>query len=508
MDAPRPLDPSTGRTALRLVLLVPLLAIALVTAACGGGDSGSSGDSNSGSGSGNSVAAAKNCPLAALDKATGPVNVTIWHAYVGLQKSTLEELAAKFNASQQKIKVTVEAQGTYEELLKKFQDALGDPATLPDLVITEDITTQFMIDTGVVVPAGACQAADKTAATTYDDVLPAVKAAYTVDDVLWPGAFSVSTPVLYTNNAILKAAGVDPTKPPTTLDELRTVAEKIKAANVPGVQEPLVLKVDSWNLEMWLTGAGKALVNQDNGRSGLATESKLVQPDTTKIFDWYKSMIDDGLLKAIPSSSTGIDEYLALNNKTSAMLIQSSAAITTVAALLEGSVKPGDLSNIGANAAINQGLDIDVSLQPGLKEAGKGQIGGSAWYMVNAKDDAAVAGAWSFLKFFLQTPNQVEWALKGSYLPVLKSAKDDPTLTQVFTTTTKGKWLSTAYQGISNLNPDFPGPVIGPYTEFRTETRKALDSVAFNGTATKTAIDDANTAFQKALDAYKADVGG
>jgi sn-glycerol 3-phosphate transport system substrate-binding protein len=249
-------------------------------------------------------------------------------------------------------------------------------------------------------------------------------------------------------------------------------------------------------------------VNQDNGRSGLATESKLVQPDTTKIFDWYKSMIDDGLLKAIPSSATGVDEYLALNNKTSAMLIQSSAAITTVSALLEGSVKPGDLSDIGANASIGQGLDIDVSLQPGLKEAGQGQIGGSAWYMVNAKDDPAVAGAWSFLKFFLQTPNQVEWALKASYLPVLKSAKDDPTLTQVFTTTTKGKWLSTAYQGISNLDPDFPGPVIGPYTEFRTETRKALDSVAFNGTATKTAIDDANTAFQSALDAYKADVGG
>ena len=492
---------------LRFLVLPLVLALALVAAACGG-DSGSDGADGSSDGDSSSVVNAKDCPVAELASATGPVDVTIWHAYVGLQKSTLEELAAKFNASQTKVKVNVEAQGTYEELLKKFQDSLANPASLPDLVLTEDTTTQFMIDSGVIIPAASCQAADPDAKDTYDDVFPAVKAGYTVDDVLWPGAFSVSTPVLYVNNAILKAAAIDTTTYPQTLDDLRSTAEKIKAANVPGVQEPLVMKVDSWFLEQWLTGVQQPLVDNDNGRSGLASKSELVNADTTEIFNWFKSMIDDGLLKPIASSVTGIDEYLAINNKTSAMLIQTSAAITTVSALLDGSVKAEDLADVGNTGSVSQGLDIGVGLQPGLKEAGQGQIGGSAWYLVKGDQPAAVAAAWDFVKFFLQTPNQVEWTLKASYLPVTKSAQDDPTLQQEFTTTTKGKWLNIAYQGLNELNPDFPGPVIGPYNEFRTDTRAALDSVAFTGTSTDDAIKTANTKFQAALDSYKADVGG
>jgi len=490
----------------RWVLAFVAVAALLVGACGGGGEKGSDDDSSGGDKAG--VVDAADCPVKKVASATGPTNVTVWHAYVGLQASTLQQIADAFNASQNKVRVEVQAQGTYEELLKKFQDALANPASLPDLILSEDTTTQFMIDTGAIVPADSCREADEASAKTYDDVLPAVSSAYTVDGVLWPGAFSVSMPVLYVNKAILAAANVDTASYPKTIEELRSTAEKIKAANVPGVKEPLVIKVDSWFVENWLTGAGKALVNEDNGRDGLATESKLDQPDTTKIYDWFKGMLDDGLATAIPSSATGVEEYLALNAKSSAMLIQTSTAISTVAALLEGSVSQSQLNDVGIDANINKDLDIDVALQPGLKAAGQGQIGGSAWYMVSTDDPLGVPAAWEFIKYFLQTPNQVTWTLQGSYLPVLKSAQDDPTLQKEFTTTTKGKWLNTAYQGLKNLNPDFPGPVIGPFNEFRAINRTALDSIAFNGVGTEDAITKANSAFQDALDQYKADVGG
>ena len=116
--------------------------------------------------------------------------------------------------------------------------------------------------------------------------------------------------------------------------------------------------------------------------------------------------------------------------------IEVSGASKTVAALLEGSVSADQLSDVGVDATINTGLDIDVALQPGLEEAGQGQIGGSAWYLVKTDDATGVPGAWEFVKYFLQTPNQVTWTLQGSYLPVLKSAQDDPTLQKEFTTTT------------------------------------------------------------------------
>ena len=66
--------------------------------------------------------------------------------------------------------------------------------------------------------------------------------------------------------------------------------------------------------------------------------------------EWLQGMVRDGLLKAIPSTSSGVDEYLAINNKTSAMLIQTSTAISTVAALLSGQVDESALASEGVNA--------------------------------------------------------------------------------------------------------------------------------------------------------------
>ena len=70
------------------------------------------------------------CPVDALDDADGPVEITIWHAWIGLTAKTLDSIAADYNASQDKVVLKVEAQGTYEEV-NKYQDAIGDPTTLP-----------------------------------------------------------------------------------------------------------------------------------------------------------------------------------------------------------------------------------------------------------------------------------------------------------------------------------------------------------------------------------------
>ena len=108
-----------GRVRSRLLVAVVATA-AVLAAACGGGSDG---------GGGSATGA---CPVDAVKDASGTTQVTLWHAYVGLTKKTLEKLATQYNGSQTKVKVNVEAQGTYEELLKKYEDALNDPATLPD----------------------------------------------------------------------------------------------------------------------------------------------------------------------------------------------------------------------------------------------------------------------------------------------------------------------------------------------------------------------------------------
>jgi len=213
---------STTRPRALRALLPLLLALAMVAAACGGDDGGEGADGN---GSG-----AEDCPVGAHTEADGRTEITVWHAWVGLTKRTIEAIAEDYNESQDAVTVRVEAQGTYEELLKKYEDAIADPDSLPDIVLSEDTTTRFMIDSQTILPAQACIDADPDAAEIYEDILPAVTAAYTVEDVLWPAAFSVSSPVLYANLSHLDQAGLPTDTLPRTLDELRATAEAIKAA--------------------------------------------------------------------------------------------------------------------------------------------------------------------------------------------------------------------------------------------------------------------------------------
>ena len=112
----------------RHLFLLPLLTVlALLAIACGGGDDSADGD-DGGSGGGSDL---PTCPVDALDDADGVTEITVWHAWVGLTKRTVESIAEEYNASQDKVKVNVEAQGNYEEMLAKYESALADPSHCP-----------------------------------------------------------------------------------------------------------------------------------------------------------------------------------------------------------------------------------------------------------------------------------------------------------------------------------------------------------------------------------------
>jgi sn-glycerol 3-phosphate transport system substrate-binding protein len=434
----------------------------------------------------------------------------MWHGWVGLTKRTIEEIADEYNESQDRVTVRVEAQGNYEELLKKFEDAIGDPQTLPDIVAAEDTTTRFMIDSASVMPAQACIEADDAAQDLYEDFLPAVTAAYTVEDTLWPGAFNVSAPVLYANLGHLDQAGLATDELPQTLEELRSAAEAIQAANIAGIDEPLVARLDSWYLEHLLTSAEQPIVNQSNGRGGLATESELDNEVTAEFMSWFKSMYDDGLLKAIPYSDP-YGQLFAMALGQSSILIDTSTAITSVNGAIEGSLTneeigaedlPFDLSTIELG-----GLEIGVGLNPGFDSAGKGQIGGGAWYMVDSGEDARKAAAWDFVKFFNETPQQVRWTLEGSYLPASESARQDPGLVEEFESTRRGRWLAIAADSLDQLDPEFPGPVVGPYNQLRASVRSALERLTLGNGDPAAIIEDIDSRLQNDLESYADEVG-
>ena len=501
--------PSVSRPSpsfLRSTGLATLAAVALFGAACGGSDEGA-GPAGPATPS-TSLADAANCPLDALDDAEGVTEVTVWHAYTSLTKTALETAAEEYNASQDRVQVSVQAQGSYPELLKKYEDSLGTPADLPDVVFGEDTTLQFMVDSGSVIAAADCIEADPDAAAFYDDLLAPVENAYTVQGKLWAAAYGVSMPIMYVNNDHLRAAGLSTENYPGTLDELRTAAEQIKAAGIPGLEAPLVMQLYGWFPENWLTGAQQFIVDEDNGRSALATGSEFSNDTTAEIVEWMDQMEADGLLKAYPYTSD-ITQFLALGNESASILIDGSRGITAVDAVV-GGASVGEVT--GEDGAVDpdqvSGLEVNVAPVPGVEAPGRGGVWGSAAFVVAGTSDAEIAGGWDFLQYFNSTPVQTRWLLDGSYLPVTQQIQDAPEVQEYFTATRPGRWLSTVNEQLLSVDPEFPGPVIGPYNEFRAGLHSMLEDVVLGSTAPADGISAFDEQFQSDLEDYAREVGG
>jgi len=483
------------------------IAAALLATACGGDDKADPA-TNDGGQTAAPAGNAANCPVEALASASGPVEINMWYAFQGVAAQGLDQMAADYNASQSKVVIKVSNQGNYEEQLTKYKTALAAPDTLPALMTAEDTQTRFLLDSKSIVTAEDCLAADPDAKDLYADLVPAVEAAYTVDGQLLPVGFGVSNPVLYFNRTQFTTAGLNPEQPPATLAELRSAAEKLKAAAIPGLEEPLVLKMDSWFIEHWVTGEKTELVDQDNGRAGPPSEALIDSPEVAEVTAWIKGMIDDELLKAVRSNDD-ISAYLAVATQSGAMLIETSAAITTIDAAIAGTLDASILPQ-AAGLPLEDlefgTLDAGVAAMPGVKAAGKGQIGGNAWYIAK-KSPEQIAAAWDFIKFANSKDAQVKWTSRSGYLPSHQQAAEDPALQSEWTSSRKGGWLKTAYASILSLDPEFTGPLIGAYPAFRTEARSALDAIAFEGADPTARFAEAKTKVDTAFAEYAKNPG-
>jgi len=468
---------------MRRSVLAVTTALLLVVTACGGGSDGG-------------TAAAAECPVDALDGATGPVEVVMWETFTGEPLRMMQELVERYNATQDKVVVRMESQGaSYAEMQRKFITAIG-AGGVPALIPLEETQTQFMADSGAIVTGQSCADADG-----YDlgAFLPSVVETYTVDGALQPAGLDVSTPVMYYNRDHFSAAGLDPDSPPTTLTELRAAAEALKAAGAS--ERPFVLLLAPQFVEQWLTGADATIVNNDNGHSGLATESTFANATTTELYQWLSDMNADGLLNPIPGTDAQVDHYFAMALQQASITIETSTAISTINAVLEGTLDPAEVGLDGPLPAID--INVDVAPYPGVNGAGQVQAGGGAWYIPNTNSDEVIAAAWDFMTWFNSAATQADWMIGSTYNAWNNLAANEANLQEWETTTRPGQWLSVAVEEIDNLNPDFPGPLIGPYTETRTAIRQSLDQLLLAGQTPEQAVTGANDAITAALQRYE-----
>ena len=485
----------------RLTLAALLLAaLALIAAACGGDDGGGSSPDDSAPEGESAAADLPECPLGALDDADGPVQITLWHAATAANKEALEALVDEYNASQERVVVQAEGVGVAAEELSRLYNQSIASGDLPAVAIFEDTQTQYLSDTDTILPATACL----EAGGEQPDWLPIIEPSFTVDGAMWPSAVNLTSPIMYFNVGHFEDAGLDPEDPPETLDEVRAAAEAIQDAGVSDT--PFVFLVNPWYLETWMTGIGQTVVNEDNGRSAVATEATLDNDNVIDVLTWLQEMQDDGLMNAIRQGPGVVDQFLALGTGGGSMLIETSTASVSVEGFLEGSLDPSELTDDGR---IPTGLDTELRADaapiPGVEAAGQAQVGGGIWMITSTTPPEQQAAAWDFMEWWNTLPTQVTWNLDGGSLPSVQGATDDPQLQQTWENTLSGQWLATAYEQLAAVSPDEAGPAIGPYFDVRNVIRAEMEAVVFDGKDPAAAAAAMQAGVTEALATYEAE---
>ncbi len=483
----------------RRVVLALLTSAALVASACSDPPTSGSGDVAATGGGGE--ADLPDCQLDALDDADGPVEVTLWYGgLAGSAQIAMTDMVAAFNASQDAVVLQASDQGAdYAEVYRAYTSAASAGSDqLPDMIYLEDTQLQAMVDGGQVLPAQACMEA---AGYDLTNLEPAARAKYSVDDVLYPGYMNLATPVLYYNKSHWEQAGLDPEDPPGTLDEVYDQAVALRDAGVSA--KPLSFRVSRWFYEIWLTGVGGEIVNENDGRDGLATEATFASAEGEELMEFLRMMSDEGLLNVFANTEGSIDQYLALITQESSMLIETSTASTTIRDALQGTITAEQAgSEFDASSIDLSVLVPGTGAFPGIESPGRVFPTGGAFYMLNTSEPAEQAASWAFMEYMLQPENAKLWHLNGGYLPVVKAVEDDAEVQAFWQDDLAGVLLQPAVEQLADADPDQPGPLIGPYPDEGDQIEAAMEGILLDGQDIPSTLAQAQDNVTESLERY------
>jgi sn-glycerol 3-phosphate transport system substrate-binding protein len=452
----------------RLSTLLGVAVLALALSACGGGEGNETG------------------PTAAA----GPVTIDFWHSETVASETTLERLIDRFNASQDEVKVKPVFQGGSDQLILKLVTSMrsGD---VPALVELADVDTQVMVDSGGATPVQKFVDAEKYDLSDFDE--KAVQY-YTVGDKLYAMPWAIAVPMLFYNKIPFREVGLDPDKPPITLDDVRAYSEKLLKVDSSGnvVRSGLSLDIQAWYLDLTLAEHGDLYVNNNNGRDGRATEAVFNNDTGQAFFRWWDEMVDSGLAFNVGRNPAGADTFLAVASGRAAMTVGSSQALRSLLDVLEAGV---------------QGVEMGVGPFPAVAGGtGKPGIFTRSLWVLNKRPEAEQQAAWKLARWLAEPEQQAELFAGSGYLPVRVSALDLDASRQVLDKYPYYQVAVDLYVGTPST-PAKLGPRIGPFSQVREIVAQSLEEMVVGGKDPVQALDDAAERATKELQDYNRRVG-
>lgn len=414
-----------------------------------------------------------------------PIELEFWHAMGGNLGEVVDELVGRFNDSQSDIVVTATFQGSYDDTYNALL-ASFDTGTSPNVTQNFDLASQTMIDTGRLVPAHELMAADGFDASVF---VPAVSAYYGDENGMIGMAFNSSTPILYYNAEILAEAGVElPDNDSLSFSELIAACDAIQANT--DTEFCITFGTVGWYFEQILANSGGLYFDNDNGRTGRASEVMFNQGEGVEVFSFLSGLLADGYAPNLGNTWTDTDATFFAGE--AAMIFDSTS---------------GALS-------IQDGSDFEVDTTY-IPHADSGErngviIGGAALWLLDSGDDATNQAAWQFMKFMSEEAQQVTWHTGTGYFPV-RSGLDGNEDLQAFWSEnpnflTAIEQLAATNTTMEDGSVNYPvlGGLAGPFPAIRQFIVEAYSRVLDDGLTAQEALDEAAERANQELSDYNA----
>ncbi|AYF74628.1 ABC transporter substrate-binding protein [Nocardia yunnanensis] len=322
--------------------------------------------------------------------------ITFWSNHPGTSKDQEVELINRFQAKYPDLKVNlVDAGKNYEEVATKFNAALSG-GELPDVVILSDVWWFNYALNGTIEPLDSHFGA---AGVNVSDYVDTFLGDYKFNGKTWALPYSRSTQIFYYNKDVWSKAGL-PDRTPESWAEFDEWGPKIQSVLGDG---------------KWAHGWGDA-------------KNYLAWTFQGPLWTFGGAYSDEWKLKFNDPASLAAGNYLrdSMNAKKYASIRPTYAVDFGNGIIASAIGSTGDLKSIKTNSEGKTQFGTGFLPHPnGLAGA---TTGGAGLAIPSRISDARKENALKFIDFITNTANTSYFSQATGYVPVRKSAQQDPSM--------------------------------------------------------------------------------
>jgi ABC-type glycerol-3-phosphate transport system substrate-binding protein len=376
----------------------------------------------------------------ASGSATGALE--FWHTRTQDDAKALEAIVADFNQANPDAEVKAQYQGTYPQLFQKVTASI-QTQQLPTLAVAYESMIADYMAANIIAPLDPFLKDPKHGLSpeSLADIFPAYLQTNRFpqfNDQLLSFPFTKSNLMLYYNKDLLKKAGF--TAPPATWEEFETQCRAVKQQTGKPVW---ALDIDPSTIDGIIFSYGGELLSPDR------KQTLFDGPASVRTFELLDRLFKAGLAYQVTRDDLA-NEFTGAN----APFILSSST-----------QRPQIEQQIGSQ------FDWDLAILPHASGVEPVTVMYGANICVFKSTPERQTAAWRFIQYFTSPEITARWATQTGYLPVRKSAVEQPVLKEFFTANPRAR---RAFDILPYARPE---PNIAGWQEVRDLISEAVTAV-------------------------------